>query len=100
MDSANGAKMALKAREFGREITNAAASSTNASSNANKQNHSVILEQNSFSQVASAQSAQNSSVIISSSSQVNGTAPNLANSRKVSDSGAHSNKMVSKNIKF
>lgn len=92
--------MALKAREFGREITNAAASSTNASSHANKQNHSVILEQNSFSQATTAQSAQNSSVIISSSSQVSGTSTNLANSRKIGDSGAHSNKMVSINIKF
>ena len=99
-DGANGAKVALKAREFGREITNATASSSNAGSHANKQNQSVIIEQSTSSTAAS---AQNSSVIISTSSQVGASTIGVSHSRKTGESGSQSTKMVShiyKNLNF
>jgi hypothetical protein len=93
IEAANTSKVALKAREFGREITNATASSSNAGGVSNKQNHSVIIEPTQTSAIT-ASSAQNSSMIVPSTSQGSTTG---GNSREIK-TGAHSTKMVSKNI--
>lgn len=81
--------MALKPREFGREITNAATSSSNGGSHGSKQNHSVLAGSTATTTVGGA----NPTAVASTASSIGGITG--LHSKKAAESVAHPNKFVS-----
>ena len=95
---ASGPKMTLKAREFGREITNGNASSSSTAHNSNPLDKSVGLSV--AGDVASSQVVTSTSVISSSSQAVNSSITSIAKlttaqPRKVGEVTQHPTKVVS-----